>query len=146
MLIVVNTTTTTSSAASSSDIILLEHPDIFLIGAMKAGTTSFHNLVVDASNGLICGTGEKEKHFFNGGEYKNNYKGHVNNYNNEFKECKSNQMTMDSTPGYSVSKNVLPRIIESYSKTDLKKKKIVFILREPVGRHYSEFQMSCSFM
>jgi hypothetical protein len=93
LLIVVNTTTTTSSSAASSDIILLEHPDIFLIGAMKAGTTSFHNLVVDASHGLICGSGEKEKHFFNGGEYKNNYKDHVNNYNNEFKECKSNQMT-----------------------------------------------------
>jgi hypothetical protein len=130
-----------NSDKQKQNIILLNHPDIFLIGAMKAATTSFHALVVESSNGLVCGYGEKEKHFFNGGEYKNNYKYHVANYNNEFKGCKANQLTMDSTPGYAVSKNVLPRIQESYSKTDLQKKKIIFILREPVARHYSEYQM-----
>ena len=83
--------------------ILLEYPDIILIGAMKSGTGSFHKLVVDASLNKVCGFGEKEKHFFNNHEYILNYKAHVQHYISQFSGCTSNQLTMDSTPGYSVN-------------------------------------------
>jgi len=123
------------------EIILLNDPDIFLIGAMKSGTTSFHNLLVELSENRICGFGEKEKHFFNSGNYITQYKNHVLYYNREYEGCTNSQITMDSTPGYSVNNDTLSRIVESYSKANLAKKKIILLLREPVARHYSEYQM-----
>lgn len=123
------------------EIILLNDPDIFLIGAMKSGTTSFHNLLIELSENRICGYGEKEKHFFNSGSYITQYAHHVLYYNREFEGCTNSQLTMDSTPGYSVNNETLSRIVESYSKANLAKKKIILLLREPVSRHYSEYQM-----
>lgn len=75
--------------------ILLNVPDIMLIGAMKSGTGSFHKLVVDESFGKICGYGEKEKHFFNNHEYVLNYKAHVAHYISQFSGCTNSQLTMD---------------------------------------------------
>lgn len=124
-----------------NEIILLNIPDIIMIGAMKAGTTSFHKLMVDKSNGKLCNSGEKEKHFFNSREYAIHYKEHVTYFKNEFKNCKPGQLTMDSTPGYSVNDMTVDRIQESYSSEDLAKKKFMLLLREPVARHYSEYQM-----
>ena len=122
--------------------ILLEYPDIILIGAMKSGTGSFHKIVVDESQKKVCGYGEKEKHFFNSREYVSDYKAHVEHYISQFSGCKSAQMTMDSTPGYSVHEDTTNRIVESYTSQDLAKKKFIFLMREPVARHYSEYQMS----
>jgi len=124
-----------------SEIILLNVPDIIMIGAMKAGTTSFHKLMVDKSFGKICQSGEKEKHFFNSKDYATHYREHVTYFKNEYKNCKAGQLTMDSTPGYSVNDLTVGRIQESYSSEDLAKKKFMLLLREPVGRHYSEYQM-----
>jgi len=124
-----------------NQIILLEYPTIIMIGAMKAGTTSFHKLMVDKSQGKICDSGEKEKHFFNSKDYAIHYKEHVAYFKNEFKNCKPEQLTMDSTPGYSVNDMTVGRIQESYSPEDLSKKKFMLLLREPVARHYSEYQM-----
>jgi len=75
--------------------ILLNVPDILLIGAMKSGTGSFHKLVVDESFQKICGYGEKEKHFFNNHEYVLNYKAHVAHYISQFSGCTTAQLTMD---------------------------------------------------
>lgn len=124
-----------------NEIILLNVPDIIMIGAMKAGTTSFHKIMVDKSSGKLCDSGEKEKHFFNSKDYAIHYKEHVTYFKNEYKNCKPGQLTMDSTPGYSVNDMTVGRIQESYSSEDLAKKKFMLLLREPVARHYSEYQM-----
>ena len=117
----------------------IAYPDILMVGAMKAATTSLSNLM--RSNPAICDYGEKEKHFFSGGEYKHNYEATVAKYIAEFKGCKKSQLTMDSTPGYSVEPNVVDRMRETYTPDVLDAKKFLFLVREPVARHYSEYQM-----
>lgn len=121
------------------DIIHFEYPDILMIGAMKAGTTSLSNLM--RSNPAICDFGEKEKHFFNGGDYTHKYAAQVQMYMNEFKGCKKKQLTLDSTPGYSVEPNVVDRMKETYLPEVLARKYFIYLVREPIGRHYSEYQM-----
>lgn len=49
----------TTSDDRNLKTILLNYPDIMLIGAMKSGTGSFHKLVVDESKGKVCGYGKK---------------------------------------------------------------------------------------
>lgn len=84
----------------------------------------------------ICGEGEKEKHYFDKGMTKEDTK----NYLHEFDLCKKGQFLIDSTPRYMAVDLVPMRISLSYTKEDLGKKKFMIILREPVARHYSEFQ------
>ena len=121
------------------EVVHIKYPDILMVGAMKAGTTSLSNLM--RSNSAICDYGEKEKHFFNGGDYSHNYEASVAKYLAEFKGCKKTQLTMDSTPGYSVEPDVVDRMRETYTPDVLDAKKFLFLVREPVARHYSEYQM-----
>ena len=118
----------------------LLRPDIFIIGAMKCGTTSLNRLFFEHPQ--VCSYGEKEKHFFDKSEYETDYFNHKDAYLEEFRECKRNQLTIDSTPSYiQFADIVAKRLNESYSKTDLLKKKFILILREPIARYYSEYQM-----
>jgi len=121
----------------------LKHPNIFIIGAMKAGTTSLSDLM--RKNRAICDKGEKEKHFFNGADYKNKYHASLEKYADEFKGCGADQLTLDATPGYSEKSNVNDRMKESYSTEDLAKKYFIFSVREPISRHYSEYEMDVRF-
>jgi len=132
--------TTTRALATKVKKMKLQDPNIFMIGAMKAGTTSLSDLM--RSNPHICDFGEKEKHFFSGGEYENKYDAEVERYKSEFSPCKDTQLTMDSTPGYSADVRVIERIRESYDAPTLRKQKYLYILREPISRHYSEYQMN----
>ena len=113
---------------------ILTKPDFFLIGAMKCGTTSLHKLLIEHPE--ICGLGEKEKHYFD----KTMEEEDTKKYLNEFAKCPKNQFLIDSTPRY-IAVDIVPvRIAQSYTKEDLSKKKFMIILREPVARHYSEYQ------
>lgn len=128
------------SSGSVSKVQKITIPDVFVIGAMKCATTSFQKLLTE--NNAICEYGEKEKHFFNSAEYKHNYKQHVGNYYNEYKGCKAGQLRVDNTPGYAVNGETIGRVKESYELEELAKKKFIILLREPVARHYSEYQMA----
>ena len=116
-----------------------KYPDILLIGVMKGATTQLSNLLRD--NPAICNYGEKEKHFFIGNDYASNYEASVQKYLDEFKGCKEAQLTLDATPGYSVEPYVIDRMMETYTADEWAKKKFIYIIREPVARHYSEYQM-----
>lgn len=118
---------------------LLKVPDFFIIGAMKCGTTSLNRLMFDHPS--ICNYGEKEKHFFDKTRYDTDYESHLEEYLSEFSECKSSQFTIDSTPSYIQYDEVPARLNESYAMRDLYKKKFILILREPVLRFFSEYQM-----
>lgn len=113
---------------------ILSKPHFFLIGAMKCGTTSLHKLLIQHPQ--ICGLGEKEKHYFD----KDMTAADTKNYLLEFAKCPKNQFLIDSTPRYLAIDLVPFRISQSYTKEDLSKKKFMIILREPVSRHYSEYQ------
>ena len=129
----------------------LNYPDIFLIGAMKAGTTSLYNLITNntALNATlvvqpICNFGEKEKHFFVGPEIAKDFKKSLTHYIQEFSGCAASQQTIDATPGYSGRRQaeVIAHMKETYTADQLSKKKFIYVLREPVARLYSEYQMS----
>ena len=132
---------------------LVNYPDIFLIGAMKAGTTSFFKLLLSRGSTRenasfskeICDYGEKEKHFFVGHSYKTDYEAAKNKYISEFSGCNiSSQKTIDATPGMTSGSVALTvqRMKQHYTKATLAKKKFIYILREPVARLYSEYQMA----
>lgn len=134
---------------SSTD--LLNQPDIFLIGAMKAGTTSFFKMLVSRNHSVsfsgrkeICDYGEKEKHFFVGHNYKTDYEAAKNRYISEYSGCNVSQKTIDATPGMSSGSVALTiqRMKQHYTQATLAKKKFIYILREPVARLYSEYQMA----
>ena len=58
----------------------------------------------------------------------------------QYNNCKKWQITVDATPSYVSLPEVPDRINSSYSSLSLSKKKFVLLLRDPVSRHYSEYQ------
>ena len=62
----------------------------------------------------------------------------IKEYLFQFSKCKKNQFTVDATPAYMSKPEAAERINSSY--VTLSKKKFVILLREPVSRHYSEYQ------
>ena len=115
----------------------LKYPDFFVIGAMKCGTTSLNKLIIEHPE--LCTTGKKEKHFFDKDEEFGTDKG-LTDYLEEFAKC-DGKYTIDSTPRYVQEDYVPGRIVSSYSKSNLAKKKFILVLREPIARQYSEYQM-----
>lgn len=115
----------------------LPYPDFFVLGAMKCGTTSLNKLM--KKHPEICAEGKKEKHFFDSNGYDSDDGYRL--YLREFQKCKEGQFTLDSTPAYIRNAYVPRRVKESFTSENLKKKKFMLILREPIARHYSEYQM-----
>ena len=64
----------------------------------------------------------------------------ITEYNFQYSDCKKWQFTVDATPSYISIPEVPNRINSSYSSSSLKQKKFVLLLRDPVSRHYSEYQ------
>jgi len=117
----------------------LQYPDFFIIGAMKCGTTTLHKLLTD--NPKVCGEGEKEKHFFDKTSYITKYEAARQSYLDEFVDCRKDQLTIDASPDYISTSAVPERIAQSYSPDVLSRKRFILILRDPISRHYSEYQM-----
>ena len=93
----------------------------------------------------FCQEGRKEKHFFDKESYDSS-KG-VNAYLKEYQKCPKTTFTLDATPSYiewdgdGTERSIPQRLKESYTPENLKNKKFMLILRDPVARHYSEYQM-----
>ena len=121
---------------------VLEYPSMFLIGAQKAATTTFYEVLVRHPS--ICRFGEKEKHFVMGKEYKTGYANALQKYKSEFAGCNSSQLTLDATPEYSAGFYALTfgRMKRHYTRETLLKKKFLYILREPIARIHSEYSMA----
>lgn len=115
-----------------------EFPQIFLIGAQKCGSTSLHDLLSTHPN--ICQkNGVKEAHFFN----TNQFKGGKNEYMKLLaaEKCGPGEWVVDGTPNYIQHDVVVPqRLLESYTTEELKRKKFVLVLREPVRREFSLYE------
>lgn len=110
-------------------------PDVFLLGAQKCGTTSLNQLL--ATHPQICRYGIKEKHFFTENEYlKEKY---MRSFVNEFRGCEG-VVTMDATPSYIYYDDIPEKLRNFYTAKSLSSKKFILILRDPVSRHYSEYQ------
>jgi len=132
--------TSSSVAFNTEDV--LEYPSMFLIGAMKAATTTFYDVLTRHPS--VCKYGEKEKHFFSGKDYKTGYAGDLQKYKSEFAGCNSTQQTLDATPGYTAGFYALTfaRMKRHYTQQTMLKKKFLYILREPIARIHSEYSMA----
>lgn len=112
----------------------LTHPDVFIIGAQRAGVSTLDNVLLRHPH--VCNKGAHEKHYFSEKDYQRKRE----MYEEEYADCKSDQLTFDATPKYIFGTEIAERINRSYTRESLSSKKFIAILREPVSRQYSEYQ------
>lgn len=106
-------------------------PDFIIIGAQKSGTTSLHHYLLQHPK--LKGSKPKETHFF---DKWINYDYRFKWYENHFKALSSKKLFFESSPNYIYYENVAKRIHKSYPNI-----KLILILRNPVNRAYSAWNM-----
>jgi len=107
---------------------------LFVVGAQKAGTSALHDYLIKHPS--VVGGSKKELNFFNHSE---NYDQGTQWYHDQFKAplfYKPKKIYIDSTPQYLSTANVAQKIYDYNPKA-----KIVILLREPVSRAYSAWNM-----
>ena len=106
---------------------------VLIAGAQKSGTTVLSALL--ASQSEIHFARQKELHFF---DYTKSYEKGLNYYWNKFNTSGKSGVSYlaESTPFYIASRHACQRIAESVPHA-----KMVILLRDPVQRAYSEYQM-----
>jgi len=110
-------------------------PDFLIVGAPKCGTTTMHEILKQHSQ-IFLPT-EKEIHFFDNN--KNFSKG-INWYKNYFKNIPQDKIAGDITPSYMYYDYAVKRIHETFG-TNVK---IIFMLRNPADRAFSEYSYNLS--
>ena len=106
-------------------------PDFIIAGAQKAGTTALYEYLSLHSN--IQATQQKEYHFFDcDKQYQQGYK----YYQSLFQFSTNSKLTLDASAGYLESTKA-PSRIHAYNP-DVK---IIILLRDPVKRAYSAWNM-----
>lgn len=113
-------------------------PDIFLIGAGKCGSTSLHDLIVKHSE--ICPSKVKEFHYFSGNDYTPKRREWYEKQFQNRSGCAVGAHSIDGTPRYIRSTIAPQRIKDAYSEEELKNKKFILVLREPVSREFSWYR------
>jgi hypothetical protein len=113
-------------------------PDFLVIGAQKAGTTSLYNYLTQHPQ-VIGNKSWKEIRYFDLPQnYSRGYGWYLGNFPSKVE--KGDRLTFDASPSYLHFDNIPARI-----KADLGEIKMIAILREPVKRAYSAWQMYQSF-
>jgi hypothetical protein len=109
-------------------------PNLFIIGAAKAGTTSLFNILGNHSQ--IFGSEVKETGFFNMDE---RFQKGVDWYQETFfRDASKYPIRMEATPAYLIwSEKTARRIRETY--TQQHSVKFIAIFRDPVQRAYSHY-------
>ncbi|MEO2059136.1 MAG: sulfotransferase [Mesonia sp.] len=112
--------------------------DFIIIGVQKAGTSALHSYLDDHSN--IAMSRPKELHFFDDDKYFLNIKPNYNILKSFFpKKISKNKIYGEATPIYFYWNNCLERIYK-YNK----KIKLILILRNPIDRAFSHWNMEVS--
>jgi hypothetical protein len=118
--------------------ILRSRPDFLILGAQKAGTTSLYRYLSQHPQ-ILANNSWKEVRYFDIPEnYSRGFGWYLGNFPWKFQ--KQNKLTCDASPNYLYFPHV-PQLIQQ----DLGKIKMMAILRNPVDRAYSGWQMYHSF-
>ena len=107
---------------------------LFIVGAQKAGTSALYNYLI--KHPKMEGGAMKEINFFN---HEEKYAQGIEWYHKKFKKAsffESNFVYVDATPQYLNTKGVAEKIYNYNPKA-----KIVILLREPVSRAFSAWNM-----
>lgn len=105
-----------------------------VIGAQKAGTTRLQHLF-DTNEGYFCPVVSQEIHFFD--RYYDRGEAH---YLQLYQGVKPNDITVDVTPAYLTEKQV-PERIKQFQENHGVNLKFILLIREPVSRLLSAYQM-----
>lgn len=108
-------------------------PNFIVPGAQKAGTTFLYNLLKQHPE--VCLSSIKEVHFF---DIEENFARGLDYYASFFDNHDDRPAVGEVTPNYLTYPHVAGRIREALGK-DLK---LIFMLRHPVDRAFSQFTMS----
>lgn len=103
-------------------------PDFLIVGAMKAGSTTLMDYLVSHQE---VGIPNEEINYF---DKDDNYKKGVSWYANWFNKFKDYNIVGEKTPAYCYEPKAVKRIYEQNPKM-----KLVWILRNPVKRTYSNY-------
>ena len=108
-------------------------PNFFVVGTQKAGTTSLHDWLLQTKN--VCLPSLKETHFFSSSD---NFQKGVDWYISQFSKCSQENLTYgEICPEYLYSK-IAPHNIKKL----IQNPKLIFILRHPIERAFSQFIMA----
>ena len=108
----------------------MKQPDFLCVGAAKAGTTTLHETLRRHPSIWLPAT--KELHFF---DDDHSYRKGISHYRAYFEFAPHGAMIGEVTPAYMTYDYVPERIYESLGPQT----KLIFSLREPVARAYSEY-------
>lgn len=106
---------------------------LFIIGAQKAGTTWLQH-ELDSSDEFFLPPDRQEVQFF--GDYSHE----LAEYSSLYQDCREWQVSVDVTPVYLSREYALDHILDSQNFL-LGGSKYIVILREPVARAFSAYQM-----
>jgi hypothetical protein len=104
-------------------------PDFIIIGAQKGGTTSLYRYLTEHPD--VAGASKKEVHFFD-----RQYKRGMSWYLSHFPERGAAAVVGEASPNYLFHPEVPARI-----RRDVPNAKLIALLRNPVDRAYSQYQM-----
>ena len=118
--------------------IIKSRPDFLIIGAQKAGTTSLYRYLSQHPQ-ILKNNSWKEIRYFDVPEnYSQGWGWYLGHFPSKLR--KGDKLTCDASPSYLYFKHI-PELI----KQDLGNIKMIAVLREPVSRAYSAWQMYHSF-
>ena len=115
-------------------------PNVLLIGAQKAGTSSMGMWLF--KNGIcrpkpLEGEPDFYDHEVQFFDHKGRYEQGLNFYAQRFQHCNSSQFVMDATPNTLVFPDRVEAIYKEAGGEHLKNLKVIVVLREPVSRELS---------
>lgn len=111
----------------------MAYPNLLICGAVKAGTTSVFRYL--AAHPEVCASSKKELNIFhaNGGHLDKNT---LNHYQSFFQHCADpGLMRLEASPAYFIGGDRIATKIDEL----MPDAKLIFILREPLGRYVSHF-------
>lgn len=106
-------------------------PDFIIVGAQKSGTTALYEYL--SKHPKIQPTKQKEIHYFN---CESQYTKGTEFYRSLFRLDTRSKLTFDASPGY-LQSTIAPQRIYAHNP----KVKIIILLRDPVERAYSAWNM-----
>ncbi|WP_299224832.1 sulfotransferase domain-containing protein [uncultured Psychroserpens sp.] len=111
----------------------LEYPNLFIPGAAKSGTSTFHELL--DKHPEICMSSDKEPFYWVRDDFDVNSKLAKQDYLSLFDSTTNVTYKGESSTSYMLFPNFIERI-KTYNPNELK---FIFVLRNPVDRLYSHY-------
>lgn len=114
------------------------HPDIFIIGAPKSGTTSLYNLFKHYRPKMFCkNKGRKEFNYFSNVGLYNKGAQFYQSLFVDAEGCNKSMNWFDTTVSYLRNPDVPKRIHGDFHSDELHRKKFVVALRDPSYKRFS---------